>query len=477
MLCKLKNKFIVVLLCLCVVLGLSACGNAAETSEEKGAVSFVDDDGVEINLDRPAEKIISMYSAHTENLYYIGAGDKLIGGYKTCVYPPEAAFLDMYDYKGDPEEIIAAQPDVLLIRPFIREKAPDYVKAVENAGITVVSLYPSSFDEFDGYINKLAVLTGTEENAKARLEEFHSEINRIKEITSKQENKNTIFFESTDVEIRTVTPDSMAGLAIEFAGGINLAKDAAPIEEGSTIAPFGVEKVLENADNIDVYVSQRGSMNSGGNLISIGERPGYETIKAVKEGRVFLINEKLVSSPSFRYVKGVKELARFLYPDVMDNYDEYKNDEKATRRAFADMIVKAKHLPIYLPTSSSYYTTEQKGHTFGLFRDISWQDKDFDYIETAVEYGYALWDRVDDEQYYYPDKEITRDELAQCIFVMGDFKSKDASIEIKDLEKSKNRRLVQILVDNNVFELNDGNFEPDRTVTDNEVIKALEFVK
>ena len=93
----------------------------------------------------------------------------------------------------------------------------------------------------------------------------------------------------------------MAGLAIETAGGINLAKDAKPIDQGSTIAPFGEEKILENADKIDVYISQRGSMNSGGDLISISQRPGFDTIKAVKEGKVFVINEKIISSPSFRY--------------------------------------------------------------------------------------------------------------------------------------------------------------------------------
>lgn len=461
------------------VFALVGCSKKADnqSQEEKKAISFVDDDGVSINLDKPAERIISLYSAHTENIYYLGAEDKLIGGYKTCVYPPKAAFLDMYDYNGDPEKIIVANPDLVIIRPFVRKKAPEYVSAIENAGITVVSLYPESFDDFDDYIRKLASLTGTSDKAEELLTDFYKQIKDIEDKTAQIKDKKTVFFEATETNIRTITPDSMAGLAIKYAGGENLAKDAVPMSEGSTIAEFGEEKVLINADNIDVYISQRGSMNSGANEIGIHQRDGFEAIKAIKEDKFFTINEKIVSSPTFRYVKGVKEIARFLYPEVMDNIDEYKSDDMATRRDFANLVVMQRHIPIYLPTSSSYYKTEQKGHTFGLFEDIDWQDKDFDYIETAVESGYVEWDKKDDKEYFNPDANVTRDELAKAVFVMGDFSAKDKEVQISDLADCDNQRIVEILVQNGVFDLNDGKFEPKRNVSKNEIIKAIEFVK
>ncbi len=451
--------------------------SAATETETAAAISFVDDDGCTINMDKPAEKIISLYSAHTENLYYLGVGDKVIGGYKTCVYPPEAAFLPKYDYSGDPEEIIAADPDLVLIRPFITRKNPDFVQALKTAGINVVSLYPDEYDKFDDYINKLALMTGSEDKAAELLEDFHNDIAQITAVTAHIEDKSRIFYESTETEIRTISEGCMADLAIEFAGGINICDGAEPMSDGSTIAAFGVEKVLENADNIDVYVSQRGSMNSGGNLISISQRPGYETIKAVKEGRVYVINEKIISSPTFRYVKGVREMARFLYPEIMDDLSGYNNDETATRLSMANIVVRFKHIPIYLPTSSSYYTTEQRGHTFGLFEDITWEDEDFDYVETAVESGYVSWDKEDDKEYFYPETEITRDELAQTIFVMGDFEDNDANVEISDISQSEHQRIVQTLVNLGVFSLENGCFNPQRTVTNAEVIQALEYVR
>lgn len=471
------KKIVTLLFLFFVFVIQTGCSKASTPIQESGAISFVDDDGVTINLDKPAERIITLYSAHTENIFYLGAGDKLIGDYKTCTYPPQAAFIDKYDYNGDPEAVIGANPDVVIIRPFIRKKVPDFVKALENAGITVISLYPDEFSDFDSYIGKLAQVVGKEQEAQILLENFHSEIENIKEITSKIENKQTIFFESTDTNIRTVTPNSMPGLAIEYAGGINIAADAEPIEKDSSIAAFGEERVLMNGDNIDVYVSQRGSMNSGASKQGVSERAGFQAIKALKNNRFYTINEKLISSPTFRYVKGIRQLARFLYPDEMNSIEEYKNDNLATRRDYANIIYNYLNTPVFVPSSSSYYKTQQQGHVFGLFEDVSWQDKDFDAIETVAETGYIEGFKENDKEYFKPDNNVTRDELAQTIFVIGNFSAKDNNTVINDLSESSHKRIVQILVDNGVFTLENGNFQPNKPVTNNEIINALELTE
>jgi iron complex transport system substrate-binding protein len=71
--------------------------------------------------------------------------------------------------------------------------------------------------------------------------------------------------------------------------------------------------LLLHAGEIDAYIVQRGAMNSGSGLAP-ANRPGYHAVKAVQNNRVFYIDEKLVSSPTFRYLEGVREIARFLYP-------------------------------------------------------------------------------------------------------------------------------------------------------------------
>ena len=435
---------------------------------------FVDDDGREIFVDKPYERIISLYSAHTENLYVLGAGDALIGAHSTSTFPPEAAQLPQFDYNADPEYIIAANPDLVLIRPFISRRNPEFVEALELAGIDVVSMLPESLDALDDYIRNLAMLVGKEDQAELALVGFHAQIDAISKETAAFAPKTTVFFESTETELRTVTPDSMAGMAITLAGGINIAADAQPITEGSTIAAFGAERILQHADEIDIYVSQRGAMNAGGNAHAISIRPGFDTIKAVKEDRIYLINEKLISSPLLRYRIGVTEMARFLYPSEMDALDAYQNDAPATRRDLANVVVRAAHLPVFVPSSSSYYTQAHAGHVYGWFEDVPWTDEDFNFIETAVQTGFVDWTRADDDtQWFLPEEPVTRDQLAQTLFLMGDFESLDEHLVIGDLDQCAKPLIVQKLVDHGVFALTDGQFKPTRTVSCAQLVGAM----
>ncbi|MFA9423783.1 MAG: ABC transporter substrate-binding protein, partial [Sedimentibacter sp.] len=417
------------------------------TTSETSAISFTDDEGRIINLNEPCTRIISLYSAHTENLFSLGAGDSLIGNYKTGIYPASASKITMYDYNSDPEKVIAANPDCVIIRPFITNKSPQFVQALENAGIVVVSLYPESYDDFPEYISRLAMLVGKEDEAKEQLALLDNRIMNIESLTQNIDKKQTVFFESTETNIRTVTEDSMPGLAIISAGGINVAAGAKAIENGSSIATFGEEAIMKHANDIDVYVSQRGAMNSGGSLVGISERAGYYSIKAIQNNRVFEIDEKIISSPTFRYYKGVNELARFMYPEEMDNYDAFKNNNIATKQDFAYIIVKISHTPLYLPSSSKYYDTEYEGHTYGIFKDVDWQTEEFDFIETAVNTGAVEEEKSNGEEYFYPGKTVTREDLAKAAIRLGNYNVQDSHKVIEDLNSCSNSRLVQLAVD------------------------------
>jgi len=472
---KLKKLIVFAVVMAMMTVTVAGCSTTGDTSSSEGPISFVDDEGNQIDLDQPCTRVISLYSAHTENLFYLGAGDKIIGNYKTGIYPAAASEIETFDYNSDPEKVIAAEPDCVIIRPFITEKAPDFVEAIKSAGIPVVSLYPESKDDFESYITRLAMIVGAEDQAEEQLALLNSEISEIEDTVSAipEDEKQTIFFEATEENVRTVTADSMAGQAIESAGGINIAADAEAIIDGSSIAVFGEEAVLEQADNIDVYVSQSGSMNGGGDVESIEARAGFDTIKAVKDGRVYTIDEKLISSPTFRQYKGVRELARFLYPDVMDDYSAYENDETATREDMAYVVVKAAHLPIWTTSSSKYYSKTTEGHIYGMFEDVDWQADDFDYIETATMSG-AMNGYVEDEkEYFKPEDKVTREDLAIAVAALGDFTDSATTISISDLDACDNPETTQLVVDHGIMDLQDGAFNPTATVTNQEVVETI----
>jgi len=460
---------------LIITAGCSTGNNDGNSDNENEAysISFTDDSGQEIKMKEPAKRIISLYSAHTENLFALGMDEEIIGVGTSDIYPPKVSEKDVFDYKSDPEKVIAANPDLVLIRPFIETHSPDFVTALKNAGVNVVSLYPESFDEFDRYISTLALVTGTEEKAQEMLDDFHIGIAEIEKETSKIEPKVNVYFESTEQDYRTVTPDSMPARALKTAGGINIAENVVPISEGSSIAPFGVEKILENADIIDVYISQVGAMNAGGSFHSITIRPGFAAIKAVEEGRIFVINEKIISSPTFRYLKGIEEISRALYPEVFDDISVLGSEQPISRKNMAELVVKYKHSPIFVPTSS-YFNTERSGHSYGSFSDVDIDNPLFDYIETAVASGYMEGRISSEKETFCPDETVTREEFAEILFMLADLKDNQEKVSINDISEVKNQRMVELVVQNGLMEASNGLFRPDSQVTGKEAVEALE---
>lgn len=293
----MKKFSALALLCLLLFMG------AAQADE----IRFTDARGKEIILEKPAQRIISLYSAHTENLYALGAGDALIGGSNSEVYPEEATLLPVYHYREDPEKVIAAMPDLVLVRPMIERVAPEYIEALERAGLTVASLYPDTADEFDDYIRTLALITGTQETAEALIADRHARIDALAE-KNKDLEPVGVFFETSADPLRTLTGDALASVSVSLAGGYLIADDA-PENPGSSMVEYPIEKLIEKADQVEVYVAQLGGMNKTVTLEDIYSRPGYAALRAVQNGHVLIIDEKLVASPTFRQLDGIELLA------------------------------------------------------------------------------------------------------------------------------------------------------------------------
>jgi iron complex transport system substrate-binding protein len=312
----MKNKAICCAIFLLLVMVVTGCGSSKPSAAaDQGTIKITDDLNKTIVLKQPAKRIISLYSAHTENLLALGLDAEIIG-VSTTETDPAVKDKQVFDYRADPEKVLAAQPDLVIIRPFIKQSHPDFVKTLEQANIKVVCLYPEKFEEFDSYIKKLAILTGREQQADEKLAAFHAKLNQVADRTAKAPVKKQVYFEATATEYRTITPDSMPGTVLKLAGGINVAGDAQPVKAASSIAAYGSERLLMKADTIDVFLAQRGPMNPGVTPENIKQRPGFDKIKAVRENQVFIIDERMVSSPTFRLAEGVEQLAKLIYPDV-----------------------------------------------------------------------------------------------------------------------------------------------------------------
>ena len=105
---------------------------------------IIDQGGRTLRIDKAYQRIISLYGAHTENLFSLGLSAEIIGVSPHEVYPPRALQKPVYSYHDDPEKFLATKPDLVLIRPMIDRGYPQLVRRLEKSGITVVSLQPGT---------------------------------------------------------------------------------------------------------------------------------------------------------------------------------------------------------------------------------------------------------------------------------------------------------------------------------------------
>jgi iron complex transport system substrate-binding protein len=298
------------LLALALVLGLSLAPFPV------WAISFVDDSGRTVTFEAPFQRIVSLYGAHTENLCSLGLESALVGVSENDDWPATISSKPRFSVRDDAERFIASGADLVLVRPMVWERYGQLVEQLERAGMRVVALQPRTAEELRVYWRRLGELTGRTVAAESMHARFEAELEALRGRTAQipLEQRKRVFFESIHGQMKTFAPDSMALFALRAAGGVNAAADA-QANRSSNIADYGHERLLALGPRIDVYLAQVGPMNRV-TREEILEEKGFRAIKAVVEGKVFLVDEELVSRPTLRLLEGVRVLGKRLYPEL-----------------------------------------------------------------------------------------------------------------------------------------------------------------
>lgn len=134
-----------------LVAAVFLAGSATAAPSGVSGDTVTDRAGRSVLVERPFTRIISLYTAHTENLLAMGAGNALIGISRACAGLPGAAGRQVFSTHDGPERFLVAKPDLVLIRPMIDNGYPNLVQRLEKSGVTVLSLQPAGVEEMLEY--------------------------------------------------------------------------------------------------------------------------------------------------------------------------------------------------------------------------------------------------------------------------------------------------------------------------------------
>lgn len=303
---KRRALFICFLLIIisCFTLG---CGQEAEVAQ---GVTIEDDFGRQVVIHAVPERIISLTPSGTEILFALGLGPRMVGGTDYDNYPPEALALPKVgDYENpNLENIIALEPD-LVLADSIHQKT---VEELEALGIPVLAFDPATVAGVYDTIIRIGKAAGALETAEELVDQMQREVAALTAPLADlaEEDKPTVYYEIWYEPLITVGPQTYIHDMITLAGGRNIAADA------QTAWPeYSLEVLIEK--DPEVIIRPRVLMGTAAlKKEDFASRPGWENITAVREGRIYLVEDDLISRPGPRCVQGLKDLVQILHPDL-----------------------------------------------------------------------------------------------------------------------------------------------------------------
>lgn len=272
-------------------------------------MTYVDDAGRTITLEGTPQRIVSLAPSNTEILFAVGAGLQVIGRDEFSDYPAEAASIESIGGsfgEYNVEAILALEPDLVLAAEI---NPPELVKQLEDLGVTVYYLgNPATLEEMYENLETVANLTG--HDASGLVASLEARVAAVDGKIAPLSSRISVFYEvdATDpTKPWTYGPGTFGDLLISRAGGYNI---------GGIVSDPYPQLSLEQIVAADPSIIILGDSMWGVTPESVLQRPGWESIEAVKNGNVFPIDDNLISRPGPRLVDGLEQLAKLLRPDL-----------------------------------------------------------------------------------------------------------------------------------------------------------------
>lgn len=268
---------------------------------------YTDQMGRLILVPKDPKRIISLAPNITEILFALDAGERVVGVTEFSNYPPEAQKLPKVGtyIKPNIERMVELSPD-LVIATADGDKEGE-VKKLDSLGIPVYVINPTDIKGILETIREVGELIGSTDEATEFATGMEKRIRDVRERVSGFPRVRVLLELGID-PIITISSSTFQDDLIGLAGGINIAAG-----ERVRYPRFSIEEVIVREPNVIIITSMT-SVEDHGQGFKRWSR--WETIPAVRDGRVYLIDSDIIDRPSPRIVDGLEALARFFHPEA-----------------------------------------------------------------------------------------------------------------------------------------------------------------
>lgn len=233
------------------------------------------------------QRIVSASASHTEILYALGAGERVVATDQFSNFPLEAEATPKLDaFNLGVESVAALDPDLVVLS----FDPGDLRSGLAALGIpTLLFAPPLTLEEAYGQMRSLGAATGLDSEAAALVAGVGGEVERLVSTMPGAGRALTYYYE-LDPTLYSLTSQTFVGGLLALLGMENIA-DAA--DAAGTGYPQLSAEFIVAADPDFIFLAD--TVCCGQSAATVAVRPGWAGLKAVTGGRVVPLDDDVAS--------------------------------------------------------------------------------------------------------------------------------------------------------------------------------------
>ena len=272
----------------------------ASSSESAFPVTIEQAGGEPVTIEQRPTRIVSLSASNTETLYAVGAGEQVVAVDDQSDYPEDAPKTDLSGLTPNVEAISNHDPDLVVIS----DDADNLVASLTAIDVPVLAVPAAkTLDDVYAGMEAIGKATGHADEAADLVERTKSDLDKIVADTQKPATPLTYYHE-LDTTLYSATSKTFIGQIYGLFGLTNIA-DPADVDAGG-YPQLSNEAILQ-ADPDLIFLAD--VQCCGQNAETVAQRPGWDTLKAVKNDNVVELNDDLASRWGPRIVDLAQSIA------------------------------------------------------------------------------------------------------------------------------------------------------------------------
>lgn len=290
---------------------LAACGKEDSPSDDPASagddafpvsvLSGTEADGTEVTIEERPDSIVSLSPTATEMLWALDAGDQVVAVDDQSDYPEDVPVTKLSGYEPNVEAILGYEPDLVIAS----SDTGDLVAGLERVEVpTLILPAATTIDEMYGQFERLGAATGNTGEAAELTSEVKTGLEAA--VADAPDVTGLTYYHELDPSLYSVTGKTFIGQVYGLFGLESIA-DAA---KGGDDYPQLSEEFVVAEDPDLVFLAD--SECCGVTPEQVAKRAGWDSMAAVREGRIHPVDEDMASRWGPRVVEFAESVAEML---------------------------------------------------------------------------------------------------------------------------------------------------------------------